>query len=250
MLELVGVSKTFEGRTALHPLDLNFAEGRTVALIGPSGCGKSTLLRILVGLVEPDRGEVRVGGERLTKANATRLRHRMGYVIQEGGLFPHLTAYDNIALLARHLKWEAPRIADRIEVLRALTRLPADTLARFPGELSGGQRQRVSMMRALMLDPPLILLDEPMGALDPMIRADLQADLRAIFDELEKTVVLVTHDLGEAAFLGHELLLFSEGRVVQRGAFGELESSPATPFVTRFLEAHRFPVARSEKATS
>lgn len=250
MLELIGVCRRFGGRTALHPLDITFPEGRTVALIGPSGCGKSTLLRILVGLIAPDRGEVRIGNERLTKESARRLRHRIGYVIQEGGLFPHLTARDNVALLARHLGWAEPRISDRIEVLRALVRLPEDTLARFPGELSGGQRQRVSMMRALMLDPPLLLLDEPMGALDPMIRADLQADLRGIFDELRKTVVLVTHDLGEAAYLGDELLLLVDGRVMQRGAFEELQRSPADPFVERFLAAHRFPGARAQKGVA
>lgn len=248
MLELLGVSKRFGERVVLQPFDLRFAPGRTVALIGPSGCGKSTVLRILVGLVVPDSGEVRIDGELLSGHSAARLRHRMGYVIQEGGLFPHLSARDNVALLARHLKRPEPRIAERIEVLRTLTRLPEDILARFPGELSGGQRQRVSLMRALMLDPPVLLLDEPMGALDPMIRADLQTDLRAIFDELGKTVVLVTHDLGEAAYLGHELILLSEGQVVQRGSFADLEHSPATPFVTRFLQAHRAPPARATEA--
>ncbi len=243
MLELRGVSKVYGGRTALCPLDLVLPEGRTAALIGPSGGGKSTLLRLLIGLVEPDLGEVLIRGQRLTRGTAGALRQRMGYVIQEGGLFPHLTALDNVALLARHLGWAAPRVAARAAELGELVRLPADALARFPAELSGGQRQRVSLMRALMLDPEVLLLDEPMGALDPLIRVDLQADLKTIFAALGKTVVLVTHDLAEAAYLGHELLLLHEGRLLQRGALRELQEAPADPFVTRFLEAQRPPGA-------
>lgn len=239
MLELRGVSKSYRGQTVLRPLDLRFPEGRTAALIGPSGCGKSTLLRLLIGLATPDQGQVLVGDEPLTPASAARLRHRIGYVIQEGGLFPHLSAADNVALLARHLGWSAGKISARVAVLRDLVRLPADALGRFPGQLSGGQRQRVSMMRALMLDPEFLLLDEPMGALDPMIRADLQADLRTIFNDLKKTVVLVTHDLGEAAYLGHEILLLSEGCVLQRGTIHDFMATPADPFVTRFIQAHR-----------
>ncbi len=242
MLELRGVCKDFGGKAALHPLDMTFPEGRTVALLGPSGCGKSTLLRLLIGLIVPDRGEVKIRGERLTRETARGLRHRMGYVIQEGGLFPHLTARDNVALLARHLAWKEARVADRIAELSELVRLPGDLIERFPSELSGGQRQRVSLMRALMLDPEVLLLDEPMGALDPLIRADLQVDLKAIFAELGKTVVLVTHDLGEAAFLAHEILLMRDGRVLQRGTFGDLVASPADPFVSRFVQAQRPPM--------
>lgn len=239
MLELRGVSKSYRGQAVLQPLSLRFPAGRTVALIGPSGCGKSTLLRVLIGLVAPDQGEVLVDGERLTPESARRLRHRMGYVIQEGGLFPHLSARDNVALLARHLRWPAPRVDERVAALAALVRLPTDALARFPAQLSGGQRQRVSLMRALMLDPEVLLLDEPMGSLDPMIRADLQADLRGIFSTLGKTVVLVTHDLGEAAYLAHEVLLLHDGRALQRGALADLMAAPADPFVTRFIQAHR-----------
>jgi osmoprotectant transport system ATP-binding protein len=242
MLEARGVSKSYRGQEILRPLDVTFEAGRTTALIGPSGCGKSTLLRILIGLAPADRGEVLVAGERLTDASARRLRHRMGYVIQEGGLFPHLSAQDNVALLARHLGWDEPRIEARVAALRDLVRLPADALARFPAELSGGQRQRVSLMRALMLDPQVLLLDEPMGALDPMIRAELQADLKAVFAELGKAVALVTHDLGEAAYLAHDILLMRAGQVVQRGSFDELMRAPADPFVTRFIQAQRWPL--------
>lgn len=239
MLNLQGVSKEYAGKLALHPLDMTFPAGRTTALLGPSGCGKSTLIRLLIGLATPDRGEVFAFGERLTVESARRVRHRMGYVIQEGGLFPHLTAKDNVALLPRHLGWDEPRIQARTATLRELVRLPADAMDRYPAELSGGQRQRVSLMRALALDPEVLLLDEPMGALDPLIRSDLQADLKGIFAELQKTVVLVTHDLGEAAFLAHEIVLFREGRVVQRGTFEDLVRRPEDAFVSQFVNAQR-----------
>ncbi|AKT37639.1 ATP-binding cassette domain-containing protein [Chondromyces crocatus] len=241
MLEARAICKSYRGQPVLHPLSVSFEAGRTTALIGPSGCGKSTLLRILIGLVSADRGEVFVAGERFTPESARRLRHRMGYVIQEGGLFPHLSARDNVTLLASHLGWSAERMAERIATLRALVRLPEEALARFPGQLSGGQRQRVSLMRALMLDPEVLLLDEPMGALDPMIRAELQADLKEVFAALGKAVALVTHDLGEAAYLAHEILLLREGHVIQRGSFDELLKAPADTFVTRFVQAQRWP---------
>lgn len=239
MLELRGISKSYRGQVVLHTLNLRFPAGRTVALIGPSGCGKSTLLRLLIGLVAPDGGEVHIDQQLLTPTNVRQLRHRMGYVIQEGGLFPHLSVRDNVTLLARHLKHPETQIQARVAELLALVRLPEEVLPRFPQQLSGGQRQRVSLMRALMLDPEVLLLDEPLGALDPMIRADLQTDLRAIFQQLGKTVVLVTHDLGEAAYLADEIVLMREGQVVQRGQFQELLHAPADPFVTRFIQAQR-----------
>ncbi len=171
MIHLEGVSKRFGDLVALTPTDLAVAAGQTTVLIGPSGCGKSTLLRLLVGLIEPDAGVVRFDGEPLTRDNVLRARYRMGYVIQDGGLFPHLTARGNATLMATHLGWAADRIDARVEELAALTDLPRDALDRHPSQISGGQRQRVSLIRALMLDPDLVLLDEPLGALDPMIRA-------------------------------------------------------------------------------
>jgi osmoprotectant transport system ATP-binding protein len=239
MIELKGVSKTYGGLVVLHELDLAIAPGRTTVLIGPSGCGKSTLLRLMLGLVEPDSGSVSIAGTELTVATVLTVRHGLGYVIQDGGLFPHLSARDNVILMARYLGWEAGKINDRLGQLAELTRFPQDGLDRFPGQLSGGQSQRVSLMRALMLDPKVILLDEPLGALDPMVRAELQADLRAIFRSLEKTVVMVTHDLAEAGWFGHEILLMRAGRIVQRGALGALIDDPAEPFVTQFVSAQR-----------
>lgn len=239
MLELNQVTKSFGNTQAIRPLNLSLARGETVALIGPSGSGKSTLLRVMVGLVHPDRGRVSVDGQNLDGANIQHLRQRMGYVIQEGGLFPHLTARQNLSLQAQHVGWHAERIEARIAELIELTRLPADILERYPLQLSGGQRQRVSLARALMLDPDILLMDEPLGALDPMIRAELQLDLQKIFRSLGKTVVLVTHDLAEASFFTTRLILLHEGRIVQEGSFSELCHEPATPFVAAFVNAQR-----------
>jgi osmoprotectant transport system ATP-binding protein len=212
-------------------------------LIGPSGCGKSTLLRIIIGLIEPDQGQVLIGGEQLTPANVMELRRKMGYVIQDGGLFPHLSAVDNVGLLARYLGWSKPEIRQRAAELAELTRLPSGALDKYPAQLSGGQRQRLGIMRALMLDPEVILLDEPMGALDPLVRFDLQEDLRKIFQSLGKTVVMVTHDMGEAGFFGDRVLLLGAGRIVQDGTLEELIDAPADEFVERFITAQRLPIA-------
>jgi osmoprotectant transport system ATP-binding protein len=166
---------------------------------------------------------------------------RVGYVIQDGGLFPHLTARGNVTLMARYLGQDRRAIAARVDKLAELTRFPADGLDRYPHQLSGGQRQRVGLMRALMLDPDALLLDEPLGALDPLIRADLQTELREVFRALDKTVVMVTHDLGEAAFFAHRVILLREGRIVQEGSPADLWRRPADPFVTRFVQAQRGP---------
>ena len=239
MFELRGVTKSFGGTAALHATDLRIAADRTTVLIGPSGCGKSTLLRLMTGLARPDGGDVLFQGYELTPRNVVRLRRQMGYVIQEGGLFDHLTARGNVVLMARFLRWSKEAINTRLAELADLVRLPLPLLDRFPLELSGGQRQRVSLMRALMLDPAVLLLDEPLGALDPMVRHDLQTDLKQIFRELKKTVVLVTHDITEAGFFGDEIVLLREGRIVQRGPFVELLRRPADDFVVRFINAQR-----------
>ncbi len=243
MFELEGVSKRLGATRALRPMDLRLPPGRTTVLIGPSGCGKSTLLRLMNGLLRPDTGRILFDGQPLPSEEAAVLavRQRMGYALQGGGLFPHLTAGRNVDLMARYLRWPEARIRARLEALVELTRFPGDALGRFPAELSGGQRQRVGLMRALMLEPDVLLLDEPLGALDPMVRAELQADLRAIFARLGKTVVLVTHDLGEAAFLGQHVVLLRDGGVVQQGTLAELEARPADAFVTRFIQAQRRP---------
>jgi osmoprotectant transport system ATP-binding protein len=243
MLELLDVAKKFGATQVLAPTTLRFGRGKTTVLIGPSGCGKSTLLRIIIGLVQPDQGAVVFDGQQLTPANVMRMRRKIGYVIQDGGLFPHLSAADNVGLLARHLGWTKAEVNARMEQLAELTRLPNEALAKYPAQLSGGQRQRLGIMRALMLDPEVILLDEPMGALDPLVRYDLQEDLRKIFQSLGKTVVMVTHDMGEAGFFGDRVLLLYGGRIVQDGTLGEMISEPANDFVQRFIQAQRLPAA-------
>ncbi|MCF7801485.1 MAG: ATP-binding cassette domain-containing protein [Candidatus Marinimicrobia bacterium] len=239
MFSLNGVSKRFGSFTALHPLDVAFREGETSVLIGPSGCGKSTLLKLMIGLLKPDSGTIHFNNQPISPTNIQILRHQMGYVIQEGGLFPHLSVEQNITVMARHLDWSISDIRQRLADLSALTQFPENLWSRYPLQLSGGQRQRVSLMRALMLDPKVLLLDEPLGALDPMIRADLQQDLKEIFNQLEKTVVLVTHDMGEASFFGNEIILMRQGKIVQKGTIKTLVNQPTDPFVKDFIQAQR-----------
>ncbi|MDQ6913078.1 MAG: ATP-binding cassette domain-containing protein [Verrucomicrobiota bacterium] len=234
LVELHGVSKRYGSATALQPTDLFFERGKTTVLIGPSGCGKSTMLRLIIHLLEPDSGKIKIGGAPVSTSNVEQIRHQVGYVIQDGGLFPHLTARGNVLLMARHLKKSA-----QLEKLCALTRFPIEALERYPAELSGGQRQRVSLMRALALSPELLLLDEPLGALDPLVRAALQKDLKEIFQELKQTAILVTHDLAEAAFLGDVIVLMNDGRIVQQGTLAELREHPTNSFVTEFINAQR-----------
>ncbi len=248
MFELRDAGKAFGDVVAVAPLSLAIEPRRTTVLIGPSGCGKSTLLRLMNGLVAPDSGSVAFDGEAVTAATAIAVRRRLGYVIQEGGLFPHLTAGRNVSLMARHTGWPRERIAARLNELCDLTRLPPSALERYPSQLSGGQRQRVGLMRALMLNPDALLLDEPLGALDPMIRFELQEELRDIFRDLGKTVVLVTHDLHEAAFFADRVVLMQNGGIEQQGDMADLLERPASDFVRRFVRAQRSSLSPTDGA--
>lgn len=239
MFSLSKLSKSFGPVQAVNSTDLDVPVGGTTVLIGPSGCGKSTLLRLMNGLIPPDSGTVTFNGEAIDPDNALSLRRRMGYVIQAGGLFPHMTAARNITVMARQLGWDGQQIDARVGELTDLTRFPSDALTRYPSELSGGQRQRVGLMRALMLRPDALLLDEPLGALDPMVRFDLQSELREIFDTLNATVVMVTHDLFEAAHFGDDIVLMRDGAIEQRGSMNTLLTAPASPFVEKFVNAQR-----------
>lgn len=239
MLKLEHIHKTFEGRTALSDVSLTIPKGATHALIGSSGSGKTTLLRLTLGLIPFDKGYVKINDQPLSSFTPTEWADRIGYVPQEGGLFPHITAWQNAALVPRLRNWPAAKIAARIEELRALVELDAAILDRFPHEMSGGQKQRVAIMRAAMMDPQVLLLDEPMAALDPLIRSSLQQELKSIFKRLGKTVLLVTHDLGEAVFLAEAITLLHEGRIVQTGTYRELLLEPADPFVSLFINAQR-----------
>jgi osmoprotectant transport system ATP-binding protein len=209
------------------------------AVIGTSGSGKSTLLRLLLGLEWPDSGSITIDGTAMSREARLALRRRIGYVIQEGGLFPHLRVRDNLALLPRHLRWSRERIDARARELLELMQLPTDALGRYPGELSGGQRQRVAVMRALMIDPPALLMDEPLGALDPLVRFELQQRLRDLFKLLAKTVIVVTHDLAEAAYLAPRLIMMQAGSVVQDGSASDFVQHPANEFVRSFVAAYR-----------
>ena len=197
------------------------------------------MIRLLVGLVRPDHGRVIVNDVDLTDANLLEWRHQIGYVIQDGGLFPHLTSRENVTLLASHLRRPTDMLDRRLIELADLVRLPTALLDRYPQELSGGQRQRVALLRALMLDPQVLFLDEPLGALDPMTRYALQGELTTIFEQLKKTVVLVTHDMNEAAYFADQILLMDGGIVVQSGTFDDLYSRPANSFVSEFIRAQQ-----------
>lgn len=236
MIVAQNLCKSYAGVTALDNFSYTFEAGSSTVLIGPSGCGKSTLLRVIIGLVNPDAGEIEISQTPITPRSITSLRARIGYVIQNGGLFPHLTAFDNVALLARQERWSTQKIDARIELLSDVVRLSANQLSVFPSQLSGGQRQRISIMRALMLDPEILLLDEPLGALDSIVRSELQQDLREIFGQLNKTVLMVTHDLAEAAFFTDDLILMNDGSIVATGSLKSMFSSESQ-FVRRFVEA-------------
>jgi osmoprotectant transport system ATP-binding protein len=237
MIAIENISKNYGKQRVLESTSMQIVPGKTTVLIGPSGCGKSTLLRLILGLIEPDTGRIIFNGAPLTAANVKSVRHAIGYVIQDGGLFPHLTAHDNITLLARFLQRDSSWIDERMSYLAKLVRLEPATLTRYPRDLSGGQRQRVGLMRALMLDPKVLLLDEPLGALDPITRSKLQSELKTIFAQLSKTVIFVTHDMNEAAYLADDIVLLNEGRVVQRGALGDLLYRPVGPYVKEFIRA-------------
>ncbi|MFT4605523.1 MAG: osmoprotectant transport system ATP-binding protein [Rhodothermales bacterium] len=242
MFTLEHVSKRYGQTTAVARLSHAFKTGETTALIGPSGCGKSTLLRLCLGLVQTDSGRVLFGDSILAPKTVTAIRHRVGYVIQDGGLFPHLTVYQNAALLPGRLGWKKDRTRARAESLASLVRLDPTHLSRYPLELSGGQRQRVGLIRALMTDPDVLLLDEPLGALDPMIRAELQSQLVEMFRSLGKTVILVTHDIGEAGLFAHHILLMKAGGIVQKGSLKDLVRTPVDAFVREFINAQRSPL--------
>ena len=239
MFQLQNVSKHFNGIDALKSVSFLIPKNSTTVLIGPSGCGKSTVLRLMVGLVVQDAGKVMFNKEEISQSNILNFRRKIGYVIQDGGLFPHMSVKQNISLMAEYLKQSPDEIQSRISFLCELTQFPSERLDAYPVQLSGGQKQRVSLMRALMLDPDVLLLDEPLGALDPMVRSKMQRELKRIFQDLDKTVIMVTHDIGEAAFFGDSILLMNEGAVIQHGTMTELLEAPNDQFVEDFINAQR-----------
>lgn len=239
MIRFSNIIKSFNSITALKGITLELPASQTSVLIGPSGCGKSTLIKLIVGIYKPNSGNIYIDGEEVTQQNIQKFRRKIGYVIQEGGLFPHLTAKQNVTLMANFCGWDKNQIEKRLEELAELTKISKDVLNRYPLHLSGGQNQRIGLMRALMLDPDLLLLDEPLGALDPMIRYELQSDLKNIFRTLNKTVLMVTHDLGEAEYFGDHIILMKDGLIIQQGIFQDFLKNPADIFVTKFIQAQR-----------
>ncbi len=238
-LEIDSVSKSFDGQTVLQNISLKIVAGSTHVLLGSSGSGKSTLLKIILGMTSADSGTLSLGGRPLAFSERTKWLHQIGYVPQEGRLFPHLTGEENVTLVAQTMNWDPTRRQKRIKELIDLVSLDPELLTRYPHQMSGGQRQRLAIMRALFLDPQLILLDEPLAALDPIVRADIQYRLREIFTHLRNTVLLVTHDISEAVYLGDDITMLRAGRVLQTGKIATFVSSPANPYVTQFLNAQR-----------
>jgi len=237
MIDLRAISKVYpDGHVALRDLTLSVERGSTVALLGPSGCGKTTTLKLINRLVNPTAGEVWVNGANVDEVDPVTLRRHIGYVVQEAGLFPHLSARANVEVVPRLLDWSESQRCVRTEELFALLGLDlARHGPRFPAELSGGQRQRVGLARAIAADPPILLMDEPFGALDPLTRRRLQIEFKALNARLRKTVVLVTHDVEEAFLLADRVAVLSEGKLVQFATPDEIRRAPASEFVASFL---------------
>jgi osmoprotectant transport system ATP-binding protein len=242
MIRMENVTKRYaEGAVpSVDNLNLEVPEGSTVALIGPSGCGKTTTMRMINRLIEPTEGRIFVSGEDVTRADPVQLRRHIGYVIQNVGLFPHMTIAQNIAAVPSLLGWDKTRTERRTEELLDLVGLdPTEMLNRYPRQLSGGQRQRIGVARALAADPAVLLMDEPFGAIDPIARARLQDEFRQILSRVRKTVVLVTHDLDEAIRLGDRIAIMKAGRIVQYDTPDAILSKPADDFVSNFVGIDR-----------
>jgi len=242
MIRLEGVTKVFPGTSepAVDRLTLDIAEGEIVVLVGPSGCGKTTTLKMINRLIEPTSGSIIVAGADVTAVEPHELRRRIGYVIQQIGLFPHRTIAQNIATVPRLLGWDAKRISERVDELIALVDLEPAMRDRYPAELSGGQRQRVGVARALAADPPVMLMDEPFGAVDPIVRARLQDELLDLQSRLHKTIVLVTHDIDEAIKIGDRVAILNVGGILEQYAAPfDILAEPANPFVEDFLGTDR-----------
>jgi len=241
MIRLQGVGKTYpDGTVAVHELDLDVARGEMVCLVGPSGCGKSTTLKMINRLIEPTTGRIWLDGQDVTDADPVELRRGIGYVIQQIGLFPHRTIGENIATVPELTGWDKQRTTARVDELLEVVGLPAEVRDRYPHQLSGGQRQRVGVARALAVDPPIMLMDEPFGAVDPIVRSRLQDEFLRLQQEVRKTIVFVTHDIDEAIKMGDRIAIFRQGgHLEQYAPPDELLAEPATDFVVDFLGAER-----------
>lgn len=247
MIRLEHVHKVYEdGFRALEDINLEFAEGQINVLIGPSGCGKTTTMKLINRLINPTKGKVYINGEDISKINPVSLRRRIGYVIQHVGLFPHMTIFNNVAVVPKLLKWEPRRIERRVNELLDLVGLDPETYRdRYPSELSGGQQQRIGVIRALAAEPSIILMDEPFSALDPISREQLQDELISLQENIQKTIVFVTHDMDEALKIADRIILMKAGKVIQEGSPEKILRHPANDFVKDFIGKKR--LKQSEK---
>jgi osmoprotectant transport system ATP-binding protein len=239
MIEYKNVTKRFGEKTAVNDLTMTLEKGTITMLIGPSGCGKTTSLKMVNRLVEPDEGDILINGDSIFDLDPVTLRRDIGYVIQEIGLFPHYSVFDNIATLPRLHKWDEKKIKDRVyEVLNMVT-LDETYADKYPRQLSGGERQRVGLARALAADPEVLLMDEPFGAIDPINRLILQQSFLEIQEEIRKTIVFVTHDINEAIQLGDKIAIMNQGSLVQFGTVSEILANPENEFVENLLGQDR-----------
>jgi osmoprotectant transport system ATP-binding protein len=240
MIRLEDLTKVFPGQDepAVDDLSMEIYEGEIVVLVGPSGCGKTTTMKMINRLIEPTSGRIFLEGEDVTKVNSDNLRRRIGYVIQQIGLFPHMTIADNIATVPRMLGWDNKRISDRIDELLETVGIDLSYRNRYPKELSGGQRQRIGVARAMAADPPVLLMDEPFGAIDPITRDRLQDEFLRLQQEIRKTIVFVTHDIDEAIKMGDRIaILRTQSRIAQYDTPEKILTDPADDFVADFIGA-------------
>jgi osmoprotectant transport system ATP-binding protein len=241
MISLQKVSKIYNNTTAVDDISFEVAEGETLVLLGTSGCGKTTTLRMINRLTEPTHGSILINGTNIIDRPPEELRRGIGYVLQHHGLFPHYTVAENIAVVPHLMKWKKPRIEERTnELLEKLHLAASNYRSKYPDQLSGGQQQRVGLARALAAEPPILLMDEPFGALDTVTRTGIRKDFRELDELRKKTIVMVTHDVQEAFELGDRICLMDKGKIVQIGRPAELLFSPASDFVRSFLQQQRF----------
>ena len=239
MITFEGVTKQYNDITVVDSLDLTIHDGEFVILIGPSGCGKTTTLKMINKLIEMDAGTITIDGQDISTINGDVLRREIGYVIQQIGLFPNLTIKENILVVPRLLKWEEERCTKRVYELLELVGMPYEENAmKYPNELSGGQQQRIGVLRALAGEPPIILMDEPFGALDPVTRESLQDELKQLQQQLHKTIIFVTHDMDEALKMADKIVFMSEGKILQVATPDEMLANPADTIITNFMGRH------------
>lgn len=245
MVRFENVSMAYGENEVLKNLNLHIEEGQLVVLIGPSGCGKTTTLQLINRLLKAAEGKVYVNGKDISQSDPVELRRGIGYVIQEIGLFPHMTIRQNIEIVPKLLGWDAKRRSERSQELIKLVNMDERYLESYPEELSGGQQQRIGLLRALAAEPPIILMDEPFGALDPITRDALQDEIMALQKKLKKTIVFVTHDMDEALKIADVIVLMKDGEVVQAASPAEMIRNPANEFVEKFIGSHRMAVTQN-----